>query len=304
VVVLFLALWRRISEYGITEGRYLGLAIGVWLAVMAGYFIFSRTRSIKIIPASLCILTFAVSFGPWGMFAVSERSQVARLRGLLVSNSILVHGSVQKAPGAVSARDITEIGSILWYLGEVHGYDGIQAWFAESLRLDSAERHRFKSADDIADMMAITLDTYRQGGPGGSQTFTVDPKTPITISGYDHLVRAAYGRPDAGKISSHFDAPCEVVTTPDSIILIIMSDTVATDSLVMKLRPLVDSLTAAYGTGRRQEIPAEKATSKFASAGMRAQVVMLNMFVRRTNGTTQLEYYDALVLYSVGAEKE
>jgi len=304
VVVLFLALWRRISEYGITEGRYLGLAIGVWLAVMAGYFIFSKTRSIKMIPASLCILTFAISFGPWGMFAVSERSQIARLRGLLVSNSILIHGSVQKAPGAVSARDITEISSILWYLGEVHGYDGIQAWFAESLRLDSAETYRFKSAAEVADMMAITFDTYRQGGPGGSHTFTVNPKTPITVSGYDHLVRAAYGRPDAGKTPSHFDTPCQVVTTPDSIILIIMSNTAATDSLVMNLRPLVDSLTAAYGTLRKQDIPAEKATSKFASAGMRAQVIMLNMSVRRTNDTIQLENYDALILYSVGAEKE
>ncbi|MBU0520313.1 DUF4153 domain-containing protein, partial [bacterium] len=103
VVVLFLALWRRISEYGITEGRYLGLAIGIWLAVMAFYFIFSKTKSIKFVPASLCILTFTISFGSWGMFAVSERSQIARLQGLLASNEILVDGSVQKAPAVVSA---------------------------------------------------------------------------------------------------------------------------------------------------------------------------------------------------------
>jgi hypothetical protein len=31
---------------------------------------------------------------------------------------------------------------------------------------------------------------------------------------------------------------------------------------------------------------------------------MLNMFVRRTDDTTRLENYDALILYSVGMEKE
>ncbi|MBU0520315.1 DUF4153 domain-containing protein, partial [bacterium] len=304
VVVLFLALWRRISEYGITEGRYLGLAIGIWLAVMASYFIFSKTKSIKFVPASLCVLTFTISFGSWGMFAVSERSQIARLQGLLASNEILVDGSVQKAPAVVSAGDITEISSILWYLREVHGYDGIQAWFTESLWTDSDETYRFRDASDVADMMGITFDRYRQGGPGDSYTITVNLKTPITISGYDHLVRATYGRSDAGKTASHLDTSRSVVTTPDLIILRIMSDTVATDSLVMNLHPLLDSLTAAYGTSRGGEIPAEKATLEFASAGIRAQIIVLNMVVQRTNDTTQLAKYDALILYSAGEEKK
>jgi len=299
VVVLFLALWRRISEYGITEDRYLGLAIGVWMAVMAGYFLLSKSRSIKIIPASLCILAFAISFGPWGMFAVSERSQIDRLQGLLTTNSILVNGSVQKAPDAVSSDDVIEISAILWYLREVHGYDGIQGWFAENLRADEEENYRFKTAEDVADLMGIDFNRYPQVGEGGSYSFTVDLKTPVPVAGYDHLVQATYRKYYPDKASSDVDTLQEVVTTQDSIILNIISDAVVTDTLVMDLRPLIDSLTTAYGASRKREIPAEKAIAEFESDGVRAKIVLLSMYAQRTDETIELRNYDALILYSV-----
>ena len=57
VIMLFPALWRRISEYGFTEVRYIGVALGVWLAAIVVYFIFSRLKSIKVIPGSLCAVS-------------------------------------------------------------------------------------------------------------------------------------------------------------------------------------------------------------------------------------------------------
>jgi len=43
------------------------------------YFLFSKSKSIKFTIGSLCLLAFVVSFGPWGMLGVSQRSQVGRL---------------------------------------------------------------------------------------------------------------------------------------------------------------------------------------------------------------------------------
>ena len=42
VAMLFLALWRRMSEYGITEGRYIAFAMGLWLAFLVAYFTLSK----------------------------------------------------------------------------------------------------------------------------------------------------------------------------------------------------------------------------------------------------------------------
>lgn len=64
IVVLELAIWRRVSDYGITENRYLALGLGGWLAAMVVYFLASRTKSIKVIPASICVLAVLASFGP------------------------------------------------------------------------------------------------------------------------------------------------------------------------------------------------------------------------------------------------
>ncbi|MFZ5979027.1 MAG: DUF4153 domain-containing protein [Candidatus Zixiibacteriota bacterium] len=302
VAVLFLALWRRISEYGLTEDRYLGLAAGVWLAIMAAYFIISKRRNIKIIPASLCALTFLISFGPWGMFAVSEKSQIARLQGFLESNSILVEGSVQKAPGVVSENDIAEISSILWYLREVHGYDGIQSWFSENLRLDSTETSWFKDAPAVAGMMGFEFDMYSRSGSSGFFSLTVDLKSPVSISGYDHLVQVTYSKSEAVTPPFPINAPCAIMTAPDSIVLTIPQDTSAFDSLAMDLRPLIDSMTAAYGGIRSQKIPADKATAEYASAFMRAKIIMLDLYLERTDDTTAVINYDALIMYSTAVK--
>ena len=64
---------KKINAYGITEDRYVVLALSFWLAAMALYFIFSKTKNIKIIPATLCLITFLISFGPWGIFSVSTK---------------------------------------------------------------------------------------------------------------------------------------------------------------------------------------------------------------------------------------
>ena len=35
----FLAVWRRVSEYGLTESRYLGLVLSVWMVGVALYYL-------------------------------------------------------------------------------------------------------------------------------------------------------------------------------------------------------------------------------------------------------------------------
>ena len=79
IVVLFLAILRRVSDYGITEPRYIAIVFGIWLVAMIAYFMSSRTGNIRVISGSLCVFAMLISFGPWGAFQISQESQIARL---------------------------------------------------------------------------------------------------------------------------------------------------------------------------------------------------------------------------------
>jgi len=299
IVVLFLALWRRISEYGLTEDRYLGLAAGTWLILIAAYFLLSRAKSIKIIPASLCVFTFLIAVGPWGMFSVSEHSQVRRLKAMLVADSILVNSMVQKAPSPVPVEHEVEISAILFYLHEVHGFSRIEPWFAESLRPDTANgRSRFKYPAEIAELMGVEFNRGYALERDRYFRVSIDPEAPIMISGYDHLVRVAYNRPWQDADQADRPDTGAITISADSVSVTLVVNNSPDDSLVIPLRPLFDQVIAAYDDVRGSKIPGEKAVLEYEFAGRKTKVVILQAHFEQRDSVVVAASYDALVLYS------
>ena len=86
-VLLYVAILRRISDYGITPNRYYVLVAAIWVSGMILYFIFSKKKNIKIIPASLAVIALLTGFGPWSAYPVSEKSQISRLDHILLKNN-------------------------------------------------------------------------------------------------------------------------------------------------------------------------------------------------------------------------
>ena len=129
IILLFLAVKRRINDYGITEQRYFILILALWLLFIAVYFLLSKSKNIKLIPVSLCILTLAASFGPWGAFNVSLASQENHLKSLLNKYSMLDKGKIVKAKDTIAFKDHKQISSIIDYLVSVHGYKNITTLF-------------------------------------------------------------------------------------------------------------------------------------------------------------------------------
>jgi len=299
IVVLFLALWRRISEYGLTEDRYLGLAIGVWLAFIAGYFLISRKKSIRMIPASLCVITFLISIGPWGMISISEQSQVKRLKKILTDESILVNGTVQKAPLPVSGDNDIQISSILAYLHEVHGFSDIEPWFTESLRADSAGTgSRFKRPSYVAELLGINYNPYRGRGRNKYFTVVIDPQAMIPISGYENMVRARYGGPARDLDLPEQPIAVKVETDTGSVIMKFNTDTTLFDSVVIPIHTLIEQIIMASDSVRGMQIPGDKSIYEYESPELRAKIVMLQASFQREDSTIVTKSYDALIFYS------
>lgn len=128
-VLLVLAIWRRVSDYGITESRYYALALAIWLAVMAIYMLATRARNIRVIPVSLCILAFLSIFGPWSAFQVSLNSQLNELHGLLEQHDLIQNDTPTDKKIDPDSDDAQRIRSIVHYLdGHEDGLVQVASW--------------------------------------------------------------------------------------------------------------------------------------------------------------------------------
>jgi len=131
IVMLLMAIAKRIGQYGVTENRYFLAVLAAWLAAVAVYFIASRRKNIKLIPLSLCVVAFVTSFGPWGAYTVARKSQTARLQALLERNHVLADGVVKKTEEEVPFDDRREINAVTRYLVDHHGVGAFEPWLGE-----------------------------------------------------------------------------------------------------------------------------------------------------------------------------
>ncbi|MBP1691951.1 MAG: hypothetical protein H6Q32_1303, partial [Bacteroidetes bacterium] len=301
VVMLFLAVWRRVSEYGMTEGRYIALGLGVWLVFLIAYFTLSRARSIKIIPASLCVLTFLVSFGPWGMFSVAEQSQIGRLESILAQTGILSEGNVRAVHGEVPIRDTKQISAILSYLHEHHGLDGIQGWFDQSLKVDSKVDSipsgvAYKSPEAVAKLMGVEYTSRWVESTGGMMTFL--PETAYDVSGYDRVIHVN----TFGSGISSVDLPADGIAyhMPEGIDTLIFTR-MSTGAELLRINILehAETLLKEHEASPTDRTANNKMRLSAEGNGLRVAVCPWHIQIMTSAGKTKVVRLTAAVLYSV-----
>lgn len=150
-ILLFLAIGIRIQDYGLTVNRYIITLMGIWLAFIAVYYSLGK-KNIKTIPASLALFMILSSFGPWGMFSLSEKNQRNRLAKILTENKILVNDKIENEvkweigengylkpledlrTKSLPKEDLNEVNSIIQYLTDYHGMESLYPWFEQDLK--------------------------------------------------------------------------------------------------------------------------------------------------------------------------
>ena len=314
LVMYFLAVMRRLAEYGLTEARYLGIVLGIWLVTVTLYFLFTHGTNIKFIPLSLGGLAFLVSAGPWSAFSVSEDSQVARLRSLLEGNDMLSDGTIRRAQAEIPVDDRQEISAVLDYLHEVHGYDGIRQWFDASLREDAGDgRMAWKSSRDVAGMLGIEFVTAPRLAPGGTVTYSVEATAVMIVEGYDRVLpRHTFSRHGEERTFSAGRAALALNASLDTLTFMLsaeegkegMPDTSGhparrntADTLVIPITPVTDALRAEYGDAGASALPLERTAVTAESALLRVKVYLPYMQLIRDDGTMRTEMLRVRVIY-------
>jgi hypothetical protein len=126
IIILFMAISKRIGQYGVTEKRYFIYLLSFWLAGTALYMVFGKIKDLKLLPISLSIVSVLSLYGPWSAFSVSQRSQKAILFELLTRNGIMNNCTIEKISSGIPFEDRKSISSIISYFYDSHGIQSIE----------------------------------------------------------------------------------------------------------------------------------------------------------------------------------
>lgn len=131
IVLLGVAIFRRISEYGVTENRYLVAALAVWLTGITIYFLISRKDDIRWIPLSLCVASFLLAVGPWSIFAYSRQNQAQRFGEILEKYKLLDNSGKLAGKATLPADDYDRLISGVRYFRDRKEISTLHTYFVD-----------------------------------------------------------------------------------------------------------------------------------------------------------------------------
>jgi hypothetical protein len=305
IVVLFLAVMERIGDYGITERRYAGVVLGIWLSAQVLYFLFSGSKSIKFTIGSLCLFAFLMSSGPWGMLSVTQRSQAGRLQKLLAKNGILVSGSIKKEHDQVPQEDAREITSIVSYLRAVHGYDAIQPWFSERLREQTDNGYgQNLLISDVLHKMGVEYVDYGAGA-GMIRFNNLNSKMPVDIAGYDRILRQQVVAESGNRSLRRFEGEgisYELKDGLDAMTITIGNNQTGFETVQVDIAGFAKKLLSQYGSlgnGRISDIAPEAMTLMSEHNNQKAKIFFRQLYVRRRRDNVEISFINIDIAYTV-----
>jgi hypothetical protein len=327
IFMLFSAIFMRIDDYGITINRYFVLALGIWLSIVALFSLFFKTN-IKFIPISLAIIVLLSSFGPWGVFSVSEHYQVKRLKQLLEKNKILVNGKIINE--TTWTKDSTtsfkntqpflndnklndslkkEVRSMLDYLDKYHGFTGIKDWFKQDigdLINNEIQTNKNKSSFNEASiyMKSMGLDYEQASGYGDNKIAYYNVKEneqPLKIDGYDYELnfnKNIYSNSFSNLVEFKSDSTnCSLTLNNEKELYLLLQFN--NDSLNLSLNSLVQQLKSQYGENGNSNLPESAMTITTENSKLRLKVMIQSLDVESNNNKFNLNALSGKLLIDV-----
>lgn len=227
--LLLIAIGRRISDYGVTEMRFVVAALGAWLLLISAYFLLRKKVSIKAIPLSLIAVAAVVLVGPWNAHNVAGRSQSGRLKALFEQAGMWQDGAVMAAPDSLDPELSYQIDNVLDYLNEWVHVPRISHWH-EALsgadgRIDYAQVSHFKDQIGLSNT-GLSYNTC---------TFSFASTRTFDISGYTRVWQLNVNTYDASEANRLEADTLLVLTIPEG------------EEIKLNLVPVLNTYYQQYG---------------------------------------------------------
>jgi hypothetical protein len=130
LVLQYVAIFTRISDYGFTSARWAVVAITAWLTFITVYKVFFKGKNIILIPSTLFIVAILFLIGPLSHRSISVWSQTAKINRLVKTLNLIDAKGKLKVYEANSTTDslMGEIYSATRYLNRNHQCTGLEPY--------------------------------------------------------------------------------------------------------------------------------------------------------------------------------
>ena len=147
-LVLFFAVGLRISDYGVTEARYFGVLMGIWLLITSIYYISNKKKDLRFFPITLIVFIMVSSYGPFSAFSISRNSQVNQLSQLVEEGKKYTHDEEYR------------IKNIINYLNRNHGLESLEKALGDLSEQEGIDSYTTET--NIYKMLGMSEDYYGQ----------------------------------------------------------------------------------------------------------------------------------------------
>ncbi|WP_192346894.1 DUF4153 domain-containing protein [Algoriphagus sp. Y33] len=319
IVLLFFAIGIRLQDYGLTVNRYIITLMGIWLGFISIYYSLGK-KNIKIIPFSLAIFMILSSFGPWGMFGLSELMQRKRLIRILTENNILTNDKIQnevkwiigergslKPIGELRTKslpigELYEVNSILEYLEDYHGLEKVYPWFEQDIETlikkteDSLAISFTNPSKLLVESMNLTYVPYYERLNSSDKykelTLMGESDFQLTISGFDYMRHISVGQWSTHqKAFSDRKYHLEVDKDNKTNLILKWADGSMSIDISTYLKGLLNSYTNGY-----QNVPSEELIISRKKESLEIKIQISSITVANAEGKLTLQNLDGFLL--------
>ena len=184
VILLFVSINRRLSDYGFTPPRYFVLITGIWLFISCIYYLFSKSNNIKLIPLSLILFLLFGTISPFDAFHTSTSSQYKRLVSLLEKNKALENGKIKSSMVALGIPEKESIKEIIYTLDKMGALKSINTLLKEPIPFDTIVYH--DPRDFLYEKMGLTISLENKNSQKAIYLSTSD-RNDYTVSGFERI---------------------------------------------------------------------------------------------------------------------
>ena len=179
IVLLFIAIFRRINEYGITENRYFVFTLALWILGVTLYMLFSKTKKIRVFPLSLAVLCLFISFGFWGAFSIATKSQVRQFEK--------VFSEIKNTDFNTTFQKKNQLQSIVNYLNNKQELNKITSVLGYNPKTAFKTDNKWQLQKRLMDSLNITVNDKQKNKYLNYHYSGDDFRTLINVKGYDFL---------------------------------------------------------------------------------------------------------------------
>ncbi|CAM1345763.1 DUF4153 domain-containing protein [Tenacibaculum crassostreae] len=284
--LLFVAIFRRINEYGITENRYFVFALALWILAMTLYMLFSKKKKIKVFPFSLAIIAMVVSFGFWGVFTISTNSQVRRFEK--------VYTDIKNSDFATTFEKKNQLRSIVGYLNDKNDLDKLESILGYNPKASFKTESHWQLQNKLMDTLHIKV-TDKINDPYENHYFNINENNMIiNVKDYDILKRLYINRREKRNSINgyHFS-----LGKKSSSIKVIKNDTLVGEIDCSKM------IQNLKNHGKTYNINPDFMTLEESFNNLNVKLIFLNVNLNRDNDTETEKTLSNVSVYALIKEK-